>query len=87
MRDLMGVHQPSRVKGRPALVRRLRGLLVAVHRFAKHRATSRADLWWSARTVDALTAALDVADDHNAHTRSKESERPEQHSIVMRRTS
>ena len=52
--ELQGQPLPTRVKGRPALVRRLRGLLVAVHRYARHRAATHADQWWSARTIDAL---------------------------------
>jgi len=62
-------HQPSRIKGKPALVRRLRGLLVAVQRFSLHRASTEADRWWSARTLDALTAALSVATEDNNHDR------------------
>ena len=43
MRELDGRRLLSRVKGRPALERRLRGLLVAVHRFDRSRAVSRDD--------------------------------------------
>lgn len=52
----------SRVKGKPALVRSLRGLLIRVHRFGRARATSDADRFWTARLIDALEAALEVAD-------------------------
>jgi hypothetical protein len=52
----------SRVKGRPALVRRLRALLLAVARCAKHRARTHDELVWSARVLDALTVTLDTAD-------------------------
>jgi hypothetical protein len=56
MRDLdVPIHH--RVKGRPVLIRRLGGLLVAVCRFARCRATSRADQRWAARMIDALTEA------------------------------
>lgn len=51
-----------RIKGRPALVRRLRGLLVAAHRFGRHRATSPDERQWSAGLVDALTVAVNIAD-------------------------
>ena len=51
-----------RVKGRPALVRSLRSLLIRVHRFGKGRARTHEDVLWTARTVDVLSAALDVAD-------------------------
>ena len=61
MRDLVGRSMPTRVKGRPALVRRLRALLVAVHRFGRCRATTAADRQWTARALDALTVALTVA--------------------------
>lgn len=61
MRDL-GARPLHRVKGRPALVRRLRGLLLAVHRFGRARATTPDDRAWTAHVLDVLTAALDVAD-------------------------
>ena len=57
--DVRPVH---RVKGRPALVRRLRGLLLAVHRFGRCRAATDADRRWTAAVLDALAAALAVAD-------------------------
>jgi hypothetical protein len=50
-----------RVVGRPAIVRSLRGLLLRVHRFGRHRARSRADVMWSARLLDALTDAVATA--------------------------
>lgn len=52
----------TRVKGRPVLVRRVRGLLVAVRRFAEHRAATPAETRWAARTYDALAGALTVAE-------------------------
>jgi hypothetical protein len=48
---------PSRVRGILALQRRCHGLLRAAHRFARHRARTAEELAWSARAVDALTAA------------------------------
>ncbi len=57
--DARPVH---RVKGRPALLRRLRGLLVAAHRFGRHRATSPAERLWAARLVDGLTTTVGVCD-------------------------
>ncbi len=62
MRELSGVRLPTRVKGRPALVRRLRGLLLAVHRYARHRATAPADRDWCIALLDSLTHAVQVAD-------------------------
>jgi len=49
----------SRVKGKAQLVRRLRGLLIAVARFAHGRATTREDCLWAARTIDGLTVLLE----------------------------
>jgi len=69
MRDL-DVRIKSRVKGRPAITRSLTGLLLRAHRFARCRATSRADQHWAARVIDSLTASLVVArgdDDTDDH--------------------
>jgi hypothetical protein len=52
----------SPVKGRPALVRRLRLLLLAVARYGRHRARTHDELMWAARVLDALTVTLDTAD-------------------------
>lgn len=57
--DARPVH---RVKGRPALLRRLRGLLVAAHRFGRHRATSPAERLWAAHLVDCLTVTVATSD-------------------------
>lgn len=54
----IGARPLHRVKGRPVLVRRLRGLLVAAHRFARARATSADDRLWAARCIDVLTDAV-----------------------------
>jgi hypothetical protein len=45
------------VKGKAALVRRLRGLLVAVARFGRARARTHEDVLWCA-----LLAAVETAD-------------------------
>jgi hypothetical protein len=58
MRELDRRWLVTRVKGRQALERRVRALLIAVHRFARCRATSRDDLRWCARTIDGLEALL-----------------------------
>src|SRR5690349_18356523 len=50
MRDL-DVRIHPRVKGRAALTRRLAGLLVAVHRYARCRATTCPDQRWAARVL------------------------------------
>lgn len=52
---------PGRVKGKQALTKSLRRLLLRTHRFGRCRAVG-ADLWWTARVIDALTTALDVAE-------------------------
>lgn len=50
-----------RVRGRAALTRRLGGLLIATHRFARARATTPADRAWAARMLDVLQTALSAA--------------------------
>jgi hypothetical protein len=67
MRDL-GFRPQTRVKGRPALLRSLRGLLVRAHRYASARATTDTDRLWSARLIDALTLAVQTADPGTLHT-------------------
>ena len=57
--DVRPVH---RVKGKPVLVRRLRGLLIAVHRFGRCRASTADDVKWAAAMIDALTSAIAIAD-------------------------
>ena len=52
MRELESRRLPSRVRGRAALVRRLRALLVAVHRFGRARARTRAKVAWAARMIE-----------------------------------
>lgn len=46
---------PSRVKGRASLVRRLRDLLIAAHRFDRGRARTAEDRAFAARLIDGLT--------------------------------
>jgi hypothetical protein len=48
----------SRISGQAVLIRRLRALLIAVHRFGRGRARTRQELRWAAHTIDALTALL-----------------------------
>jgi hypothetical protein len=50
---------PRRITGRPALERRCRALLLAIHRFGRGRATTRPDVLWAARAIDSLTVLLD----------------------------
>jgi hypothetical protein len=59
VREIDGRFLVSRIKGKAALERRLRGLLLAVGRFAQHRARSRDELLWTARVLDGLHALLD----------------------------
>jgi len=55
------IRAPSRIKGRPALLRRLRGLHMAVLRFGQHRAQTDIDRRWAAAVSTAIGAALTVA--------------------------
>ena len=59
LRELDGSRMHSRIKGRAALIRRMRGLLIAVARFAHGRATTREDCLWAARMIDGLTVLLE----------------------------
>lgn len=63
MRQLLldGPPLPSRIKGKAQLIRRLRGLLIAVERFGRGRAITRKDVLWAARFLDNLTTALEGA--------------------------
>lgn len=65
----------TRVTGRPALLRRLRALLVAAHRFARHRATTAADRDWSIQVLDGLTSTLQAADPAGAPRQDTEDRR------------
>jgi hypothetical protein len=58
----IGFRPQTRVKGRPALTRRLRGLILAVHRYGRHRARTPGERIWTARLLDRLQAALGDAD-------------------------
>ena len=44
--DRFGRRMVSRVKGRPALERRLRGVLIAVHRFGRQLAHTTDEIGW-----------------------------------------
>ena len=67
MRELNGRRSPSRVRGRPALEKALRRVLLRTHRYARHRATSRRDLLWSARVIDGLDALLEDGEGRGAN--------------------
>lgn len=58
MRELQNRDLQHRVKGIPALERRLVGLVRAVYRFGCHRATTRDEMLWTAKMFDGLTATL-----------------------------
>ena len=60
----------SRIKGRPALTKRLRLLLIAVHRFNTRRARSASDVMWSAQVMDLLTEAIGIAEHRRDATES-----------------
>ncbi len=57
MRDVPPTAFRSRVKGRPALVRRLAALVLSVARFRTHWANAT-DARWAGRLLDDLHAAL-----------------------------
>ena len=59
----------TRVKGRPALIRRLHGLRLAVSRYGRLRAETDADRRWAACLADALDAAAAVADPRSVSSR------------------
>jgi hypothetical protein len=52
---------PSRIRGQ-SLLRRLRALLLAAHRFGVHRAASPEDIAFSHRLYDGLRRTLDNAE-------------------------
>ena len=53
---------PSRIRGRISLLRRLRCLLIAAHRYGRHRAATPDDLVFSAHLIDGLTSTLQTVD-------------------------
>lgn len=65
VRDLDGRRMHTRVRGRQALEKRLRAVLVAVHRFGRCRAAIDADRRWTAHTLDRLTAVLQESASHD----------------------
>jgi hypothetical protein len=61
---------PSRIKGRASLVRRLRALLIAAHRFGQHRAVTPSELAFAGCVVEGLHATLTAAEDAEARVSS-----------------
>lgn len=53
---------PSRIKGKASLLRRLRALLLASHRYGRHRAASHDEVMFAARLIDGLTSTLQAVD-------------------------
>jgi cephalosporin-C deacetylase-like acetyl esterase len=51
-------HLHSRIRGRAALERRARALLIAIHRYGRGRQLAAGDLDWAARAIDQLTMVL-----------------------------
>jgi hypothetical protein len=60
MLEVDGRSMSSRVKGRQAIERSMRALIIRVHRFGTRRTHSAADRLWSARAIDTLTDLLDT---------------------------
>jgi hypothetical protein len=59
MRGATHTFGPSRVKGRQSLLRRLRALVVASHRFGTHRACTCEERQFAGRLFDGLKQTLD----------------------------
>jgi hypothetical protein len=57
-------------------VRRLRGLVIAAHRFARHRAITPADRDWAIRVLDGLAVVLREADPAGAPRPADTERRP-----------
>jgi hypothetical protein len=55
----------SRIQGRTRIAKRLRSLLLAVHRYGRCRASRTADYRWTASVLDALYSTLAVAESHD----------------------
>ena len=62
MRECNSRVVPSRVKGRAAILRSLRLLLIRAARFSQYRASTPVDQAWAAVAVDSLTALVVVLD-------------------------
>jgi hypothetical protein len=60
MRELDGHRLPHRIVGRASLEKRVRALLIALHRYGQHRAQSPQDVAWCSHLVVLLETALDV---------------------------
>jgi hypothetical protein len=69
MREADGRRMRTRVKGIPALEKRARALLLAVHRYGRCRAATRAEVLWTARAIDSLTALLERPADRQGDAR------------------
>ena len=62
MRGTVLPTMPSRIKGRASLLRRLRRLTVAAHRFGQHRAATADEVLFATRLLDGLTSTLQEVD-------------------------
>jgi hypothetical protein len=51
----------SRLRGRPAIVKSIRSLLIRVSRFGRGRAITPADVAWACRVADGLAGVLRAA--------------------------
>jgi hypothetical protein len=61
----------TRVKGKAAITKSLRSLLIRTHRYGRHRAATPEDLGWAAQLIDALTAAVETADRDDQPTENR----------------
>jgi hypothetical protein len=62
---------PSRIKGRASLVRRLRALLIAAHRFGQHRAVTPSELAFAGCLVEGLMATLETVERSTTSTTTR----------------
>lgn len=85
MLEVDGRRMLTRVKGRPALERRARSLLIAVHRFARARRVSRADLDWCARAIEGLSALVSPSLPATSETYTTAAELTSARSAVQRK--
>lgn len=54
----------SRIRGKDSICRRLRALLIAIHRYGRVRARTRDDLEWAGHVIARLEAVLETAEGH-----------------------
>ena len=66
-----GTATASRVRGKAAITRSLRLLLIRTARYGNRRAQRASDFKWSARMIDSLTQTLRVAESHDGRPQDR----------------